>query len=435
MRRFYFLLTALFCLIVLPFAARASFFSPKAFTLDNGMPFYVIPYAKGSTLFHGIFYRVGSLDDPLGKDGLAHFFEHMMFKGKDANLIYSLGGNENAYTTYHLTAYRQSFSKEHLRTVLKREVRRMEHLPISDSDFSAEKKVILEERLQSYDNRPAALFRERSNALYYFGTPYARPVIGTKGSITSITREDMEPFFDTYYTPQNAYSVVVGNIDPSDAYKIANATLGQIALKKGAPNVRPIHSPSGFADVTLSSHDATTQYPALSMIMHGPSLTSSVKEAAAFSLLLDYLSDGENSYLQENLSRRQELVLKSDASYSGLIPFFGMAGFYFSPRDGVSADRVFDSFRALLLKLSKEGFSKERFAVHKNRLRAGQIFMKDDPSAMLHAFADYLSTGLSLEAIERIPDIYTAVTEEDVRAALLRLLATPTLKGVRLPEK
>lgn len=415
--------------------AAAIFFEPEVFTLDNGMSFYVIRHNKGKTLFHGIFYRVGSLDDPLGKEGLAHFFEHMMFKGKDENLVYNLGGSENAYTTYHMTVYHQSFPKEQLRSILRREVRRMEKLPINDAEFRSEKQVILEERLQSYDNRPASLFREHANGLYYYRHPYGRPVIGTRDSILNINREDMDPFFDQYYTPQNAFSIVVGNIDPNEAFKIANATLGQVVLKKGEKNVRPTRPDHKYADIDLSVNDKSTHYPSLTILANGPSITpETVKSTAALSLLLDYLTDGENAYLNEHLAKKKELTLSLSAYYNAILPFDGMVSFSFTPEKNISSEKVFDTFNDLLKKLVKEGIKKEKLDIHKKRLNASQIYLKDSPDTMLHAFGSYLSANLSVEEIEDIPNVYKGVTTEDVKAALYWLIGSPKLKGERRPS-
>lgn len=436
MKRFFtFFFLFFLALSLCPFHAQAAYFSPVSFTLDNGMPFYVIPHAKGSTLYHGIFYRVGSLDDPKGKEGLAHFFEHMMFKGKDANLVYTLGGDENAYTTYHMTAYHQSFPKEQLRPILRREVRRMEKLPITEKEFFSEQSVILEERLQQHDNNPSALFYERARSLYFYGHPYASSVIGTKESIQNITLEDMQTFFEKHYVPQNAFSVVAGNIDPEEAFKAANATLGKVILKKGERNDRIENFPSSFYDVSLSASDERTHYPSSLIMMTAPTFSSSsLKEAAALALLLDYLTDGVNAYLQKSMVKEEKLLLSIGASYSATLPFGGMLSFSFTPQDKVSNSVIFDRFYELLSELLKKGISKDRFLIYKKRLLAGQIYLQDMPSEKLHAFANLLMTDLSLEEIEDIPAVYIGLSREDVLFALARLLRTPKLKGERLPK-
>jgi zinc protease len=181
------------------------------FLLDNGMEVVVIPDHRAPIVTHMVWYKIGSADEPAGKSGIAHFFEHLMFKGTSNHKagefgakIAEIGGNENAFTSYDYTAYFQAVSPDALKTMMSFEADRMRNLILTDAVIGPERDVILEERNTRVENDPSALLEEESQATLYQNHPYRIPVIGWKHEIEQLNRTDAVAFYDRYYAPNNA---------------------------------------------------------------------------------------------------------------------------------------------------------------------------------------------------------------------------------------
>ena len=188
--------------------------------LDNGMEIVVIPDNRTPVVTHMIWYKNGAADDPQGKSGIAHFLEHLMFKGTKkhpqgefSNLVSDLGGQENAFTSYDFTAYFQRIGKEHLRTLMEFEADRMTNLVLTDEVVTPERDVVLEERRMRTDNDPAAQLDEAVQAALFSHHPYGTPIIGWHHEIEDLHREDALNYYHRFYTPENAILIVAGDVD------------------------------------------------------------------------------------------------------------------------------------------------------------------------------------------------------------------------------
>src|SRR5690606_17401674 len=155
------------------------------FTLDNGLEAVVIEDHRAPVVVQMLWYRIGSADEQPGKSGIAHYLEHLMFKGTDklaagelSKTVGANGGMDNAFTSYDYTAYFQRIASDRLPLIMEMEADRMENLRIGPEDWQAERQVVLEERAQRTDSDPAALFFEEHNAVQFYNHPYRRPVIG-----------------------------------------------------------------------------------------------------------------------------------------------------------------------------------------------------------------------------------------------------------------
>src|SRR5581483_6412720 len=203
------------------------------FTLANGLQVVVIPDHRSPTVTHMVWYRVGSADDPPGKSGIAHFLEHLMFKGTRDHpagdfsaRVAAIGGNENAFTTEDATVYHQSVAKEHLGLMMEYEADRMQNLVIDDAAVTPERRVILEERRMRTDNSPGARLGEAVDAALYQNSHYGIPVIGWANEMAKLSRDDAVSFYDRYYTPNNAIVVVAGDVTEDEVRRLAEATYG-----------------------------------------------------------------------------------------------------------------------------------------------------------------------------------------------------------------
>ena len=183
---------------------------PASFTLGNGLQVVVIPDHRTPVVTQMIWYKVGSADETLGKSGLAHFLEHLMFKGTSkhpadefSQTVLRIGGNENAFTSVDYTGYYQRVPREQLGKMMEFEADRMTGLILKDENVLPERDVVLEEYNMRVANNPDARLIEQIMAALYLNHPYGRPVIGWHQEIEKLGREDALAFYKRFYAPNN----------------------------------------------------------------------------------------------------------------------------------------------------------------------------------------------------------------------------------------
>jgi zinc protease len=212
------------------------------FTLPNGLQVVVIEDHRAPVVVHMVWYRVGAADEPPGHSGIAHFLEHLMFKGTDdvppgkfSEIVQAQGGNDNAFTSWDYTAYFQRVAADRLDLVMKLEADRMRDLRLLENDVTTERAVILEERTTRTDSDPAALFAEQTQAAQYLNHPYGIPIIGWRHEIEQLDRDDALAFYSRYYAPNNAVLVVAGDVKPDEVKRLADLHYGPLAPTEGLP--------------------------------------------------------------------------------------------------------------------------------------------------------------------------------------------------------
>lgn len=198
------------------------------FTLKNGLEAVVIEDHRAPVVVQMVWYRAGSADEVRGKSGIAHYLEHLMFKGTDtlaagelSKVVAANGGSDNAFTSYDYTAYYQRIAADRLELVMKMEADRMRNLRISPDDWKTEREVILEERAQRTDSDPSALLSEQMRAAQFLNSPYGTPVIGWRQEMEELTREDALAWYRRYYAPNDAVLVVAGDVTPDQVKELA----------------------------------------------------------------------------------------------------------------------------------------------------------------------------------------------------------------------
>ena len=227
MRRFFAVLTAAAVFAVaVSSIARAETSGPKIadYTLANGLELVVIPDHRAPVVTNMIWYKVGAADEQPGKSGLAHFLEHLMFKGtakhpagEFSDVVARMGGQENAFTTNDYTAYFQRVPSDQLKTVMAFEADRMTGLVLTDAVVLPERQVILEERNQRIENAPRAQLGVQMDAALYLNSPYHKPVIGWRHEMEHLSRDDAIAFYKRFYGPNNAVAVIAGDVTPEHA--------------------------------------------------------------------------------------------------------------------------------------------------------------------------------------------------------------------------
>src|ERR1700684_2311205 len=215
---------------------------PATFTLGNGLQVVVIPDHRTPVVTQMIWYKVGSADETPGKSGLAHFLEHLMFKGTSkhpagqfSQTVLKVGGNENAFTSTDYTGYFQRVPRDQLGTMMELEADRMTGLMLKDENVLPERDVVLEEYNMRVANNPDARLTEQIMAALYLNHPYGRPVIGWHHEIEKLGREDALAFYRRFYAPNNAILVIAGDVDAKDVRPMVEQTFGQVAPQPGIP--------------------------------------------------------------------------------------------------------------------------------------------------------------------------------------------------------
>ena len=209
-------------------ATQATAAEISSFSLDNGMDVVVLEDHRAPLVVHMVWYRVGAADEPAGKSGIAHFLEHLLFKGTDdlepgefSATITRNGGTDNAFTNQDYTAYFQRIAADRLELMMQLESDRMRDLEMTEADVATERDVVLEERNMRTENNPGALFGEQRDAAQYMNHPYGIPVIGWKHEIQQLNRTDAFAFYRRYYAPNNAVLVVAGDTTPDEVRALA----------------------------------------------------------------------------------------------------------------------------------------------------------------------------------------------------------------------
>ena len=355
------------------------------FTLANGLQVVVIPDRRAPVVTHMVWYRVGSADEPTGKSGIAHFLEHLMFKGTSnhpegefSRVVAALGGEENAFTTTDYTAYFQRVAKEHLPVVMHYEADRMGNLVLTDDTVRPELQVVLEERRMRIDNDPSARLGEVVQAALYQHHPYRIPVIGWRPEIEGLKREDAIAFYDRFYTPNNAILVVAGDVTAEEVRRLAEATYGKVA-RRAAPGARqrPVE-PEPIAERSVRMRDPRVQQPTLRRYYSMPSYrTAKPGEAEAIDILAELLGGGSTSRLYRELVVEKQVASSVSSWYQGTSYDYSTLGIYVVPRPGVTLEalgRALDEALQRVVETPPEAAEIERVT---NRLMADLIHSQD----------------------------------------------------------
>jgi zinc protease len=287
--------------------------------LANGLKVLLLQESRAPIISLQVWYKVGSRNESLGKTGISHLGEHMMFKGtaKFAPKVFSrdvqkVGGTDNAFTARNYTAFFETGPKDQLRHWLEMEADRMRGVNVDEKAFETEKKVVIEERRMRTEDDPGSFMQEVAMAATFEAHPYQWPVIGWLHDIESISLDDYRTYYHRYYLPNNCTLVVVGDIDPKEALTQIEATFGKLPAGPEPPKVtaqEPKHHGPCRVEVSREA-----QFPVILMNYHVPNWES--PDAYPLELLSRILSQGRSSRLYHNLVYQQKLALEAGADYS-----------------------------------------------------------------------------------------------------------------------
>lgn len=422
--------------------ARAAVFEPTHFTLDNGLEVVVVSDHRAPVVTHMVWYRVGSADEPRGKSGIAHFLEHLMFKGTDklgpgeaSRIIARIGGNENAFTSYDYTAYYQTVAPARLEIVMEIEADRMVNLKLAQDHVLAERDVILEERRTRTDNSDAAKFREQVNAATYLAYPYRIPIIGWEHEIRQLDQDDAIAFYKRWYAPNNAILIVAGDVTADTVRTLAEMHYGPVPRREIEPRSR-VDEPPHLAPRRLSMTSAQVGQARFARRYLAPSHGYGAREhKLALEVLTEILGGGTTSRLYRSLVVEGKLAVSAGSWYGGDDIGPSTFGFYGSPAEGKTVEDVEAAIDSDIEELLKDGVSEDEVASAIKRLTRSAIFARDSVTAPARIIGAALASGLSIEDIESWPERIATVTADDVLAAARAVLKPErSVTSILLPE-
>ncbi|MGD9544173.1 MAG: M16 family metallopeptidase [Methylocystis sp.] len=410
-----------------PEPARASITS---FTLHNGMEVVVIPDARTPVVTHMVWYKNGAADDPLGQSGIAHFLEHLMFKGtKDhpqgefSNLVAELGGQENAFTSYDYTAYFQRIGKEHLATLMAFEADRMRNLVLTDEVVDPERDVVLEERRMRTDSDPAAQLDEAVQAALFAHHPYGTPIIGWNHEIEGLDRAHALAYYERFYTPENAILIVAGDVDAAAVESLAKDTYGKIPARAAPPRRARTQEPPHRAHRLVTLRDEKVEQPAHEQVFLVPSYTTAAPgEAEALETLAYMLGGGPTSALYETLVVEEKVAVGAGAYYMGSAVDDTRLWVYATPAPDVSLEDLDDAMGRVLRRFAEDPIDAAHLQRAKTRLIADAVYAQDSQASLARWYGEALATGLAIEDVVAWPDRMEKVTARDVQDAARKWL-------------
>ena len=405
-------------------------------TLENGLRVLVQDDPRNPIVAVQVFYRVGSRNERSGATGLAHFLEHMMFKGTPtygrgqvARLIEENGGRDNAYTTKDLTSYYTNIAADKLDLVLRIEADRMRHLLLDAAEIDSERKVVMEERRMRSEDDPDGLVYEAMSSLAFVAHPYRWPIIGWMSDIARINRAELRAFYDTYYLPNNAIVVIAGDVRAPAALAMVRRHFAGVRRGPAPPPVTAVEPPA-IDERRLVVRREQAQLPVVNIAWHVPNHTS--PDAPALELLSTLLSSGRASRLYQKLVYEKRMVLGAggDYSYFSLDP--SLFWFYAAPLPGQAPEAVEQALLAEIERLKQEVVPEEELARARNQIEASFVWEQDSVFSRASAlgrfemlgswrlFDDYLPRLRAVTAadLQRVARTYFALDRKNVSILL-----------------
>jgi zinc protease len=389
----------------------------QEFNLDNGLKVLLLEDHKSPAVTFQVWYRVGSRNEQDGKSGLAHFLEHMMFKGTPntgpeeySRVIAKNGGQTNAFTTADVTVYFATMSRDKIHIPLELEADRMVNALLDEKYFEAEKRVIQEERRLRVDDNPVAALGEVAGAVAYMVHPYRRPVIGWMHDIENLTRQDLVDFYKLYYSPNNAFIVVSGDFSTDEILPKIKAAYGKIPRGATPPKVQAEEPPQRGERRTVLKKEA--ELPFVMTYYHAPNLKS--PDSFALDLLTVILAGGRSSRLHQDLVYQKRLVRGVDADYSGASidpTVFSVTAQLLPGKEPGPIQREIDG---LIDKVKTELVGERELNKAKNQVEAAFIFGRDSIFGQAMKIGFYEAVG-DWRLMDRYIEGIRKVSREDIR--------------------
>ncbi|WP_122520948.1 M16 family metallopeptidase [Pseudomonas viridiflava] len=396
------------------------------FTLDNGLKVIVREDHRAPVVISQIWYKVGSSYEMPGQTGLSHALEHMMFKGSSKTgpgesslILRTLGAEENAFTDSDCTVYYQELARDRLSVAFELEADRMATLTLPADEFSLEIEVIKEERRLNTDDVPKAKARERFNALAFPTSGYHNPTIGWMADLERMKIEELRHWYETWYAPNNATLVVVGDVQPDEIKALAERFFGPIPRREVPPSKRPLElAEPGERKITLHLE---TQLPRLFYGFNVPGLATAddQRSANALRMIAALLSGGNGSRFPARLLRGEELVSAASSSYDAFTR--GDSLFTISAIPNIQKNKTLTDVEAgiwrLLDDLKATPPSTDELERVLAQVIANLVYERDLISSQATTLGKLETAGLSWKLMEDELESLQNVTPQDIQNA------------------
>ena len=392
------------------------------YELDNGMKVLVKPDARAPVVVVQVWYKVGSADEHSGITGVSHVLEHMMFKGTKrypagefSRIIAANGGEENAFTSRDYTAYYEMLEQSRLPIALDLEADRMRNLTMSKDAFLKEIEVVKEERRLRTDDSPPSLTYEQLNATAFNHGPYHHPIIGWMSDLEHLTIEDAGRWYDSWYAPNNATLVVVGDVEPEAVRKLAEQYFGDIPAKKLPDRKpRPEAPQRGERRAVVK---APAELPYLMQAYKTPALLMSEQEWEPYALAVaaGVLDAGRSSRLSQRLVREQQVAASAGAGYDLYSRYDDLFLLDATPASGRGMAEVEQALDHEIDKLRTELVPQAELDRVKTQVVASEVYAQDSIMTQATTLGALETIGVGWEAIEEYVERIRAVTSEQVR--------------------
>ncbi|MDG9885995.1 insulinase family protein [Pseudomonas sp. GD04058] len=413
--------------ICMPLAAFAADPQPThEFILDNGLKVVVREDHRAPVVVSQVWYKVGSSYETPGQTGLSHALEHMMFKGSEklgpgeaSRILRDLGAEENAFTSDDYTAYYQVLARDRLNVALELEADRMASLRLPADEFSREIEVIKEERRLRTDDNPGAKAYELFKAMAYPASGYHTPTIGWMADLQRMKVEELRHWYESWYAPNNATLVVVGDVTVDEVRKLAERWFAKIPKRSLPPSKLPLElAEPGLRQLTVH---VRTQLPSLIFGFNVPGLATAKnpREVHALRLISALLDGGYSARMASRLERGEELVAGASSRYD---PFArGDSLFVLSATPNTQKKKTLAEVEAGIWKLLDELKTTPPSAEELERVRAqviaGLVYDRDSISSQATTIGQLETVGLSWKLIDNELDELKSVTPADIQAA------------------
>ncbi len=406
------------------------------YKLDNGLKIIVKEDHRAPVVMTQIWYNVGSTDEPINRGGISHLLEHMMFKGTSTvssddyeRLIAKFGGTNNAFTSYDYTGYYELFPSNRLPLALELEADRMTNLLFDEGEFAKERQVVMEERRQRTDDNPLAKAYESFRLLALPDSPKGESVIGPMSELESITLPELKRWYSTWYAPNNATLVIVGDVEPSEVLAQVKRYFGQ--LTPSELPARPAVTQQGFRGYKKVESEQAVQVPVLLMGYNVPSLLTigdkDEKQAYALSLAQDVLDGGLSARLESRLIREQGLLATVGTSYDLLDRGDGLFLIQATPRAGVSLEQAQQAIINEIDKLAVDPIAADEINRAKTNTVTGLVYAQDSMAGQARMIGSMQSIGLDDRLLASLPAKLDRVSVSDIQAASKKYLVNDNL--------
>jgi zinc protease len=397
----------------------------ESFTLPNGLQVVVLPSSRAPIVTQVLVYKVGSADETYGHTGIAHFLEHMMFKGTGvlaatefSRTVARNGGRDNAFTDFDMTGYHQTIASDRLELVMRMEADRMVNLRILDGELRPERQVVLEERRMRVDNVPSEMLDEAvREQLFGPHKPYAMPTAGYVDDVKKLGVNDLTAFYRQFYAPNNAVLIVAGDTTAAAVRKLAEKYYGPIPNRRVAPRQRPAEGGTDLPQRVIRA-DARVPEPRWNRDFLAPSYrVGETRHAHALLVLTRLFGGSETSRLSRALVAQDKIALSATSGYGATA--LGLSSFEIAvqPVRGRSVAEIEAAVGDQMKRVLDGGVTAEEVERAQNQLLASAIYSQDSLASGPRLYGNALSTGGSIAELDNWPQAIAAIRPDDVVAA------------------